>query len=188
MYFASASRYITFPQWKPNVWNSFCVSMDASNKTYRMIVNKEIIFTSNMYSGTHLLTDRNVIILNGLSSSGYHYKFPFNGAITDVNIWNRFLNEKETSNWSSCVSHDSGNILNWEKAQFKRSEKITIKEIKKEELCEVSKPTRYIAFNYRRHFQESIEFCKNVGGELSVAKNEYHMKAMQNALNELSVL
>ena len=53
MYFASTSRSITFPQWKPNVWNSFCVSMDALNKTYRMTVNEEIIFTSNVYKVSH---------------------------------------------------------------------------------------------------------------------------------------
>ena len=162
--------------------------MDASNKTYRMIVNEEIIFTSNVYSGTHLQTDRNVIILNGFSSNGNNYKFPFNGAITDVNIWNRILSEKETSNWSKCVSNESGNTLNWEKAQFKKSEKITIGEMEKYEICEVSKPTSFIAFKNRLQFEESIQFCKNVGGQLSEAKNEYQMKAMKTAVKELSAI
>ena len=159
--------------------------MDASKKTYRMVVNEEIIFESDEYCGTHLSYDRNVIILNGFSSHGKYFRYPFNGAITDVNIWDKILNEKEVSNWSKCIWKGSGNVLDWTKATFQMSHKINIMEVQKSELCKATKSATYIAFVDRLQYKESIQFCKNIGGEVAVAKDEHNIEQMKISMKKL---
>ena len=42
-----------FLAWKPEIWNSYCFTASSKNKTFRGILNNEVIYESFSYSGIH---------------------------------------------------------------------------------------------------------------------------------------
>ena len=46
------------------------------------------------------------------------YVWPLFGAVTDVHIWGRALNEKEVREWEQCEKEGCGDIVDWENIQL----------------------------------------------------------------------
>ena len=44
--------------------------------------------------------------------------FPMNGAVTNLNIWDRKLTKPEIKDWSQCNSEESGNIISWKELEL----------------------------------------------------------------------
>ena len=136
LYYNTERRFIMFPLWKPDVWNSFCVIADATNKIYKTIINEETVFESHQYDGYHKKSMGNIKLLNGFSHTEDLFFFPFKGEVTDVNIWNKTIGVTELGKWSKCENREPGNIIDWMMADLDFNEtKIEVKEVEEEEVC-----------------------------------------------------
>ena len=180
------NTYFPFPLWKPNTWNTFCITLDALNKTYKTYLNDLLIFETDTYPQTHKTNDQNMILMNSYSVTGNYenrYITPFNGKLTDINIWCRILSEKERRNWSSCTGNtENGDFLDWYNATIEKSPEIDEIEENINEVCEGPKSSKHIAFNHSLAFEESVKFCENVGGILAVSRDQASIEDMKDAL------
>ena len=184
------ATYVTFPLWKPNVWNAFCITLDASNKIYRTLLNGQEVFRTAEYQGDHQHNDRDIVLMNSLSSTSGSYAnyfiTPFNGQISDINIWSRVLNDKEIENWSKCTSNqDSGMYLGWSNAKINHTQQIKVLDVDKAKVCKEPKSSRFIAFHDQLAFEDTVKFCKNLGGEIAVAKDTKSIGYMKEAFKNL---
>ena len=184
------ATYFTFPLWKPNVWNTFCIALDASNKIYRTLVNAQEVFKTREYQGDHQHNDRDIILMNSFSSTNGLYAndfiTPFHGQLSDINIWSRVLLDKEIKNWSKCTGNqDLGMYLDWSNIEIKHTEEIKVLDVDKSQMCKEPKTERFIAFHDQLAFEETVQFCKNIGGELAVAKDKERIASMKDAFMDL---
>ena len=56
-------EYFFFPAWKTAVWNSFCIS--AEKNLYRVYLNERLLYQRTNYSGEHMGSRGNLVVLNG---------------------------------------------------------------------------------------------------------------------------
>ena len=186
LYYNTERRFIMFPLWKPNVWNTFCVIADATNKIYKTIINEETVFESHQYDGYHKKSMGNIKLLNGFSHTEDLFFFPFKGEVTDVNIWNKTIGVTELGKWSKCENREPGNIIDWMMADLDFNEtKIEVKEVEEEEVCFEGHITSTKAFRNQLDFQQSIMFCDNLGGEVAIAKDMNHFREMVIEISNL---
>ena len=176
--------YTVFPLWKPNVWNTFCIGADATNKSYTTFLNDEAVMTSHQYNGVHKNDPGNLFLLNGFSFTENQYVYPFQAEITDVHIWKKTLTISEMRRWISCESDKPGTFLDWDEAIISIDERIETSEISREELCKVNNPTQFLSFDTKMSFDESIKYCDNLGGQIAVAKDYDHLQTMKNSREE----
>ena len=182
--FIHNSDYIVFPLWKSNIWNKFCISADVKGKSYKIVMNGDIVFKANEYDGQHIQSKGNIFLLNGYSYREDIFAYPFKGEITDVNIWDTILKENEIENWSKCITNETGNVLDWSTAEFNLNN-VSLKEIERQTICENPVTESFIAFSDQINFAQSIKFCENLGGSIAEAKNKEDLKNILKAFREL---
>ena len=102
------------------------------------------------------------------------------GAITDVNIWNRLLTETELNQWSRCQLPVGGNILDWTTARWNIMEGVIEEEVDKEKICG-KKESFLIIKKIRRNFDATDKYCRILGGEMLVARNNQTLTEMIEA-------
>ena len=109
---------------------------------------------------------------------------PHNGAITDVNIWNRALSSRDLNSWRLCNSQEIGNILNWTTVQLEITG-LTKEKINKTELCHISADDQlFKAFNKRLGFFDSVIFCQRFG-DVAAARDNVSLDRMIEAYNKI---
>ena len=59
--------------------------------------------------------------------------YPYEGSITDVQIWDRALTRQQTELWSKC-QYEDGNSLKWNDVQFNITGDIEVSDIAKEKV------------------------------------------------------
>ena len=96
------TEYYFFPTWKPNVWISFCSIYNWESKMLKVNVNNQLAFQINNLQTETKYSNSNVILLNAYSYASNAYIYPFDGSVTDVNIWSRAFSDEESENWSKC--------------------------------------------------------------------------------------
>ena len=94
------TKYFFFPSWKPNVWNSFCSIYTSQTKIFKIFVNNQLSFQIDDLVLEVKYAKANVILLNAYSYASNEYIYPFDGSVTDINIWSTVFSEKEIENWS----------------------------------------------------------------------------------------
>ena len=92
---------------------------------------------------------------------------PHHGALTDVNIWDRILPEKDQSDWMFCKTDTEGNVVSWESAQLNITG-LNTDLVTREETCP-GPQTNFLAFSTKINFFDSYKFCQKLGGHMAVA-------------------
>ena len=74
--------------------------------------------------------------------------------MSDINLWNKTLSNKEVSAWEECKLDKGGNIIDWETADWTSSglEEVVIN---KKDLCEEIVDSHFIASNIKRNFVDT---------------------------------
>ena len=106
------------------------------------------------------------------------------GSVTDLNIWDRVLNHKEISDWTSCQTETEGNVLNWETARLNVTE-LNVSQIERNETCYQKKDSTYLAFHHRLDFDATIRFCQNIGGIMAVLDGAQAYQDIKTAVDEV---
>ena len=176
-------QYKFFPIWKPDSWNTFCSTYNSDTKKFSMYTNKKLVFEYENVEFVRKPAQDNVVLLNAFSFAVNDYIYPFDGAITDLQIWSRIFEEGEIQNWSECMGMESGDFFQWENAEFKFIGDIETIEVEESSICSRKTTERFLAFPEKLNFVDSVKFCKKVGGEIAVANDFETVEKMQNALS-----
>lgn len=175
-------KYELFELWKPEIWNNFCIIGDFFLKHYKVYLNNKLIYQSENYDGVHKKGTGNVFLFNGYSYSYGKFVFPFQGEITDVNIWNKTLTKKGMDKWKNCQPGEFGfgNLVNWNEARFKFTN-IETTELDMHKICKIKDPEQFITFKQKMDFNETKKFCQKMGGQVAVAENPEKLTKMADA-------
>ena len=179
------TEYYFFPTWKPNVWISFCSIYNWDSKMLKVNVNNQLAFQINNLQTETKYSNSNVILLNAYSYASNAYIYPFDGSVTDVNIWSRAFSDEESEKWSKCNFDKEGTVLDWNKAKFKIHGNIDVEEIDQADACHQPVIEKFLAFPEKLNFIQSVKFCEKIGGKIAVAENFENLEKIQEALKEL---
>ena len=154
-----------FPPWSPGLWNSVCISASASLGLFSLNINDgEIRFSTDQYDGYHSKHDGSIILMG----SPDHAR-SMHGAVTDVNVFSRLLSEEEVGDWARCGGQP-GDILDWQTAQLNIT-KLETKQGSETVGCYQEQPTNFVSFKPPRDYDDSLQFCENIGGVIAVASS-----------------
>ena len=177
-------QYKFFPIWKPDAWNTFCSTYNSQTKKFDMYTNNKLVFSYENVEFVKNPAQNNIILLNAFSFAVNDYIYPFDGAITDLQIWSRIFNDEDIQNWSACNGVEPGDFFQWENAKFEFTGDIETLEVKKSVICSQQVIKRFLAFPEKLNFIDSVKFCKKIGGEIAVADDFETVEKMQNALSD----
>ena len=171
----AADQWETFSGWEPGHWNSFCVTGSKSEAHLSVILNGETVAETNSYSGYYQDNQTNIILMNNI----HWMPVPSHGAVSDFNIWGRVLSEEEILAWSFCEREVPGTVLSWDEASLHVS-LLHLQEVEKNKIClEQRTGKKFFGFNIKRSFDETTQFCRSIGGTMSVAKDEITMEKIR---------
>ena len=106
--------------WRPNIWNKFCLMLDVENKELVLSINeRKSLFNISYISKPDVNENGRILMLNGQNIFWSKYMFwPMYGAVTDVHVWDRLIDEVKEYPLSN-TNHAPGNIISWETAEVK---------------------------------------------------------------------
>ena len=136
--------------WESYKWNTLCLK-GSKNFTYIYVNNKiwrTLLHKPSLNSGL-------IFMNNGTKTN------PMNGAMSDVTVWNRALDEEEMKKWSQCNSVNKNLTLSWQKADITMN-KLRLSDKPFDEFCQGNE-RKYKAFNLKYDFFESSTFCTRYG-------------------------
>ena len=176
-------KYNIFDLWKPGLWTSFCIMGDSLAKYYKVFLNNKLIYDELSYDGAHRKETGNIFLLNGFSPSRNRFIYPFQGEVTDVNIWNKTLTDDDVKKFSNCHS-GSGNLVSWDKARINLNSVEVIK-FNEADICKIKDQRKFISFAPKMNFNESVKFCQKLGGKIAVADNSENLNMMVEAFHQI---
>ena len=189
-YINDGGPYYFFQSWKPRCWNNFCTVVDSARKVYRTLINEELVYENLQYSGVHktsaeLSNKSRIVMMNYIQD----FSYPMYGALTDVHLWDRPLKDTEIKFWAQCRDDVGGNVFNWTTDNL---EIFGYKEVtrNKEEVCPRSKnKSEYVPFEeIMTNLEETLIFCKNLGGEMAVVTDSESLNQMAEAGKQVEFL
>ena len=105
------------------------------------------------------------------------------GAVTEVEVWGGVLTLPQLEDWRDCATNTSGDVLHWATAVLD-TQGLEVIEVDRREVCSSREEKVEIqSFGITKSFQNSTQFCKNLGGEIAVAKDEETFKSMLGKSN-----
>ena len=112
-------------------------------------------------------------------------RYPSHGALTDVNLWDSVLTDQEISDWMTCETETSGNVVSWDTAELIITDLIST-EVERRKTCLKRKNSIFMAFHQKSNFYETQKLCKDLGGEIGVTEDEEAYRMMTKAVEEVS--
>ena len=112
---------------------------------------------------------------------GFEKGQAFLGYLSEFNVWNRTLNDKDISDMASCQTIIKGNVVAWEISRLIRRNVVLSNINDISYFCEHLK--KYLIFAEKIRFSEGETRCKIHGGTLAVPKSD---KESKNILDVVS--
>ena len=98
------------------------------------------------------------------------------GHLSEFNIWNFTLSDKDISGMASCQTHMKGNVVAWEKSGL-ITHNVIIEDI--EDISNLCKHiSKFVIFPHKMKFTEGETTCKLHGGSLAVPKSKPESEAI----------
>ena len=173
--YTNQATFLRWPAWTPQTWNSVCLT--TNNSVTNIYSNGQLVATVNKdLSGYD--RKKNILLLatrrgtttdqsdeNQLTNSVF-------GSITDVNIWNKSLSQKEVKGWSSFkLDLPKYKLLDWFQAKLQlegtQVEDHDLETIKKEAMHLASSFSIY-TLKSEFSFQKGKYNCEGIGGSVSI--------------------
>ena len=105
--------------WRPNIWNKFCLMLDVQYKKILLSINeRQSLFNISYNSKPDVNGNGSILMLNGQNIFWGQSFWPMYGAVTDVHVWDRLIDEVEEYPLSN-TNHTPGNIISWQTAEVK---------------------------------------------------------------------
>ena len=182
-------KFQVFDSWLPGQWNSFCISLDQTRGYYGVFLNGQ---KSLEFPG--LTTDyaSPVPLLNGRCCCA-----PLHGSLTDLNVWSSVLAEEEVAAWSDCRVGQGGDVVDWRRGELDTElalirwsnatlniSKLHTDKLYLEDICsrQNARPTILKTFSVLKDYQGNLDFCRNIGGEMAVARDNESLTEMIRAV------
>ena len=89
--------------------------------------------------------------------------------------------------YSECKLKDQGNVFQWDQALSKlQIEKLNVVDVDQKSICPTGSSQYYIAIGEGKHgirtFDDAVELCENIGGELAVVANQSIVNSLTKEL------
>lgn len=100
------------------------------------------------------------------------------GAMTEVEVWGRVLTGAQLEDWRECATSTPGDVVHWGAAVLE-TQGLEVSEMDRREVCSRREEKVEIqSFGITKSFQNTTIFCKNLGGDIAVARDEETFKSM----------
>lgn len=170
------NKFVVFPVWKPRTWNSFCLMFNDTS--YQILLNSEDIASQNEKATFW----RNIFEITFMSIERKKFFF---GALTDLNVWDRTLSEKEVKDFASCKGPE-GNHLAWSGREGSvQYENLTEEDVEMAEICQPARES-FIVGTSRNYLglADTQRFCAAaLGGKIAVADSRDMFEAESSQLH-----
>ena len=169
-------------KFQARMWNHFCVSWQLYKNTGEV----QVFLNGDNIGQETFISDS---VVNGIAGSDevfesffilgqepdvigppYEKEDLFQGIITEVNFWDKVLDQNTISKLATCKQFLKGNIISWSKDQFDIT-KARVKGLSdKKSLCASEK--KLVIFPEPREIEDSRVLCTAHGGKLFTPKNK----------------
>ena len=161
--------YVNINPFKHRAWNHFCWSYDSSSGENRIYLNGKFYGTVQLENKIEVLGSREVY---GSSFSvgqepdafrGKHDEHQaYRGNMSEINFWDYILTDEEVFNIGTCKKRGKGNVISWERKQFKFYN-LTIDIIADvDKLCIPEE--KILVFPEKSSLPSALALCKSHGG------------------------
>ena len=155
-------------------WNHFCwLNEDSFNTIYS---NGHLVatFKNTNVESQYLFEDPEDVFdsalviwqYQGTIRGGFSIRKLFQGKATELNIWNRILPEKEILSMSECKQFPKGNVVSWNKENFK------LHKVVYDAMDDLCARKLFFIFPERVKLSHASRDCRNLGGEVAAPVNE----------------
>ena len=187
-------KFMEFDSWIPGQWNSFCILMDKTKGYYAVFLNDRKMLEFADFSTDYTSP---VPILNGRCACA-----PVHGAVTDLAVWDSLLQEQQVVSWARCRAGQGGSLIDWREGKVDTGRslitwgnsslhivKLETEKLLLEDICAIQnvKPKFFKTFAVLRDYEGSINFCRNIGGEMAVARDNQTLTEMMAAVREVGL-
>ena len=187
------NRKIELKNYRHRTWTHLCWSFSARTGESRYyhdgvvfgverfnVSNDDVaIWDSREMSDSALLFGQEPDTIRG----GFEKDEAYLGHMSEFNIWNRTLSDKDILNMALCKTNMKGNIVAWEKSGLLRHS-VAIEDVKYiSHFCENSQ-TKYVIFPEKMRFSEAKNLCKVHGGDLSLPKSDQESKKILDIVSK----
>ena len=117
----------------------------------------------------------NLHLMGRFNQEDSSYSNSFFGEMTDVNIWNRGLNQSEVNDWTDCKSNITGNILDWNTAKWNITNGIyNESKTNKSGFCQTPR-VRAMIFtgNKKGKYDDTKDLCSRIGGKMLISEKDF---------------
>ena len=163
-----------FDIWTPGIWHSFCTTASKSGGFLNFYIDGRQELEIGNYTGFLMNSGSNIVVLSDVLG-----KLDVKTDITDVNIWKGVKEENFMKKWSLCQSDEEGDYLKWSTSEMKLT---NVKVIVDYEMLKCKSENKLIVSQYLLDLEETLDFCKKVGGKVAVAKDRTSLQEMINVV------
>ena len=169
--FIQPDRQVPGERIAPMSWHSYCMTASERTGMRKVYLDGEEVLADIMEEPKQLPA----WFVNNITFMPKGYDWPnWTGLdkITDINIYNKTLDNNEILNWTKCVD-DKGlenKIVDWISAKW-TSKGVLTGTVNKSDVCEDKQKKIIYPFPFPRPYLESADFCHLLGGEIAVARD-----------------
>ena len=164
-----------FEIWTPGVWHSFCTTASKSRGFMNLYIDGKQEIGIDNYTGFLMNSIHNIILLHD------ELDVKIKSDITDVNIWKGVKDESFLQKWSVCESDEEGDYLKWSTSEMKL---INVEVLVNNEILKCKSENKLIVSPYILNLEETIDFCRKIGGKVAVAKDRSSLEEMIHAVKD----
>ena len=175
--------YMIIKPFRHRSWNHFCWSYDSTSGENRIYMN------GRFYGSIQFQTKREAYgsdeVFGASFSVGqepdafrgkYDSEQAFRGNISELNLWDYNLNEKEILSIGTCKQRGKGNVISWDKDSFKLYN-VTVDKVKDVSNFCIPEQKMFV-FPERYSLPSAIALCKDHGGFLFTPRSQEENKKL----------
>ena len=149
----------------PGVWHNICILNHCKNKNLKIVLDGEIALEVMDIDCEKYQLDENIKIKG-------HF-----GSFTDFNIWSKVLSYDEIHTWNVFDEMAVGDVVKWDDASVQLYDLVQEDISNKELIAMFAENHMYhiLDIQAKKSFDDSIDMCHNMGGELAVPTDNVKM-------------
>ena len=170
-------------------WNHICWSYSTITETSKFHFNGDVIKVMNLINGPSVYSQdesRIASFIMGQDPDVFNGEFSvnqlYNGELSEVNLWDRVLDEGEILALSQCNQLIKGNILPWEKRWIINHGARIKDDLKFDIFCKEEE--RYLVFPKRQPLSIARTLCMAHGGQLITPRSLEENNKVVNVLEK----
>ena len=163
------------------MWHTVCLTTENLSTKLKVFVDNTLVANVEDYNQEHKFGKGNIFLFGML---GDQDDGSAEFEISDFNIWKEPKSKDFIEKWTNCDIASEGNFIKWSSNLFQLSN-VYNREIPKDEICLQSK-TKIVGSTKKRNIDDTIKWCKTLGGEIAVATDKQKLDHMINVMNDLN--